>query len=282
MKFKIRASAIGQIMTEAKDQITSKQIATLDDYRKRNAGEGRPLTDNQKKTLTELEKKMAKGPQLSETCKQYVREWYIQEKYKRKKLVATKAMMKGNENEIDSMVELAKFNKVKAYFKNEQNFENEFMTGTPDIILKEEIIDIKSSYDLMTFHKGEGVKTATSYTGYGWQLMGYMALTGKHKATLAYVLTNSPEWIVESEVKKAWHQMHIESEEEQDYFDKVVEPEIRALHHYGEAYGKPEVPLSERVIQYSLEYDKEAVERIKERVELINDILNNRIEELWN
>lgn len=245
-KFKIRASALGQIMTEPR---------------------------------AKADKEAGK---LSESAKQYLQEWLIAQRYNRKKVVSTAAMLKGTEVEIQSMQDLSLYT-GKSYFKNDDQYEDGYFTGTPDIIHENQIIDIKSSYDIFSFHKSECPKRARGYTQYGWQLQAYMHLTGKKHATLAYILTDSPDWVIEDAVKKAWHQMKVETDEEQDLFNDKIEPLIRANHTFSETsedrpYNFPEVPINDRVRLYSLEYDPEAIAAAQNRVQQIRQILSKEYE----
>lgn len=218
---------------------------------------------------------------LSETCKQYVREWWLKEQYKRKKIITTKPMMKGTEQESLSLMTLEDYRKQKGLFKNRERFENQWMKGYPDVINGDEVIEVKSPYDLFTFHKAEGLRTATSYTSHGWQLLGYLGLTGLQFGTLVYVLVDSPSWIVDSEVRKTWYAMSIETPEEQEWFDNEVEPKIRANHSYTGVKDYPDVPLDERVIEFEIEFNQEDYNRIVERVDLINHYLVNDPEKIW-
>lgn len=245
-KFKIRASAAKQIMTDPR---------------------------------TKKDKELGK---LSQSCKQYVREWLIAEKYGRKKITNSIQMLKGTEMELDSMEALSELHGVK-YFKNDDQLENELATGSPDIVTAEEIIDIKSSYDIFTFHNAESPFTAgRDYTAYGWQLQVYMWLTGKQFARLAYVLVDSPEWVVEDEVRKAYYSMKIQTDEEADYFSKEIEPLIRANHFFTKEYeGAPAIPLGDRIIEYEIDFDPEAINRLKNRVKMIREKLTNNYSEIW-
>ena len=87
---------------------------------------------------------------LSKTAQKHLLDVYIAEKYGRKKDIQTKQMKKGIEVEQDSIELLSMYLKMP-FSKNDQRFTNDFITGFPDIIDNDRIIDIKSSYDLWTF-----------------------------------------------------------------------------------------------------------------------------------
>ena len=69
-------------------------------------------------------------------------------------------------------------------------FEDEYFCGTPDVILEDTIVDIKSSWDCFSFPLFEDKINSKDYF---YQLQVYMHLTGKRKAQLCYVLMNTPE-----------------------------------------------------------------------------------------
>ena len=81
--------------------------------------------------------------------------------------------------------------------KNKKLFSNEYMAGTPDIVMTDKVIDVKSSWDIFTFSNANGTNT-----DYKWQLWAYMWLTNTHQALLMYCLNNSPEYMIFSEFRK--------------------------------------------------------------------------------
>ena len=110
--FKIRCSAIGSIMTDPR----------------------------------------SKSDILSKTTISYLQEWATQEIYGRRKEIKSKYFDKGNMVEAES-IEFITHNLQLPFLtmKNEALFENEYLTGTPDVILEDEIIDVKNSWDCFTF-----------------------------------------------------------------------------------------------------------------------------------
>lgn len=125
-EFKIRCSAIGQIMTEAR----------------------------------------SKSEPLSETTKTYLLEWWVGEKYGRTKDVSNKYIEKGLAVEEDSITLLSLTDRAM-YLKNEKYYSDEHLTGTPDIVTADEVIDIKSAWDIWTFHKS---KFGPITKAYWWQV----------------------------------------------------------------------------------------------------------------
>jgi len=136
----------------------------------------------------------AKG--LGKTGESYLETWLKEQVYNRRKEFTSKYTNKGNEmedNNIDFVADVLGFGML---VKNEQYFENDFLTGTPDIILPNEIIDIKSSWDCFTFPLYD---YELENKDYYWQMQGYMSLTGKSAAKVIYVLSDTPQHMIQKE-----------------------------------------------------------------------------------
>ena len=134
-QFKIRCSAIGQIMTNPR---TKKEY-------------------------------------LSKTTASYCEEWLKEQIYGRKKEFTSKYTNKGNIVEQSSLDFVASELGYGSLVKNEESFMNDFLTGTPDAILDDHIIDVKNSWDCFTFPL---FFNNVPNKAYYWQAQGYLALTG--------------------------------------------------------------------------------------------------------
>lgn len=130
-----------------------------------------------------------KPGQLSETCTTYLKKWYAEQMFGYKEEIFSKYLDKGNACENEAIDMIAERLGLGVLIKNEQFFENEFMTGTPDVVC-EIIADSKCSWDAETFLKSVFDEIDS---GYEWQLIGYMELTGKEKAKICYCLLDTPE-----------------------------------------------------------------------------------------
>ena len=106
-------------------------------------------------------------------------------------------------------------------FKNEEHFQNDWITGTPDVNTNEILLDIKCSYEAHTFPFFEDEIPTKDYY---YQLMGYMWLTGKTEALLCYCLVNTPLQIVEDEVRREhWKHFKIDEDAElREYVEKSI------------------------------------------------------------
>jgi len=130
-----------------------------------------------------------KGSLLSVGGKTYLKEWVISQLYGVEKQIKSKYIDKGVFHEDEAISLTVKMLNIEFALKNEANFEDEYFTGTPDMILTDSIIDIKNSWDCFTFPY---LETEIPNSDYFYQLQVYMHLTGKRKAQLVYVLLDTP------------------------------------------------------------------------------------------
>lgn len=136
---------------------------------------------------------------ISETTKTYIYDYLKEQIYGYRKEISNKYVDKGllmEDEAIDKAIELLD---LPFALKNEKSFENDYFTGTPDIIIEGIVYDIKCSWDCFTFPFFE---TEIPTKDYYYQLQVYMNLLGLKKACLVYVLLNTPENISNWETPK--------------------------------------------------------------------------------
>ena len=194
----------------------------------------------------------SKSEVLSKTCKSYLQELAIEEMYGIKKEFSSRYTDKGIEVERES-IDLVQDNCDFGFmYKNEEHFENDFLTGTPDVNTDNILLDVKSSYDATTFPWFE---EEIPNKDYFFQLQGYLALTKKRKAILAYCLVNTPFQIVEDEVRRAHWKEHLIDENEE------LRADVEARHNFDH------IPPEKRIKTFEVRYDKDVVKAIYERIE---------------
>jgi len=216
-EFKIRCSAIGQIMTNAR----------------------------------------AKNEILGQTAKTYAENWVKEQLYGKRREISSKYMLKGTQME-DEAIDLLSVYDFASYTKNQQSFENDFMTGTPDIISPAGVvIDIKTSWDCFTFPLFDAEIPTKDYY---YQLQGYMALTGLKAACLAYCLVDTPVHIIESESKRLVYNEGYD-------FDEAVEILTEKMRYTG-------IDLKLRVKTFNVEYDQTTIDAIYQRVQEVREYIN--------
>lgn len=191
---------------------------------------------------------------LSKTAQKHLIEVYIAEKYGRKRDIQTKQMKKGIEAEQESIDLLSMYLKLP-FSKNEERFKNDFITGLPDIINGDTIIDIKSSYDLWTFLGNIPDKLDNLYY---WQMQSYMWLTGTRKAIIAYCLVNTPESIIQQEKYYLLKKMDVISEESPEFIQEAMKIEFNMTFD--------DILMDERVLMFNIERNEDDILRIENKV----------------
>jgi len=93
----------------------------------------------------------SKSEVLSKTCKTYLQELAIEEMYGIKKEFSSRYTDKGNKVEEQSIELAQEVLDLGFIHKNEEHFSNDYLTGTPDVNTKDILLDVKSSYDGNTF-----------------------------------------------------------------------------------------------------------------------------------
>lgn len=202
----------------------------------------------------------SKNDTLSETCKTHLVDIYVSHKYGRQTDISNKYTEKGLMVEEDSITLYSRLKK-KFFTKNEQHLSNDFIKGTPDLFTglaikdAEEIIDIKSSWDIFTFFR---VHTQKLNPHYYWQLQGYMALSGAKKASIVYCLVSTPQLFINDEKRKLLYKMGIATDENELYQKACAELDKAMIYE--------DIPIKERVIELSIERSEEDIQHIYQRV----------------
>lgn len=183
----------------------------------------------------------SKSEVLSETAKSYIKQLAKENFYKYKTTIETKQMRKGIDFEHES-IELLNNVMLKNLKKNETRETRGHLTGHPDIIVGDTIIDIKTSWSLETFPSFE--EDAENNKIYEWQLRGYMHLFDKPKAQLIYCMIDTPNELLNEWDNLSIHRVsHIEPEKritivnferDEDLEDLMKE----RLHHGSELYSQ--------------------------------------------
>lgn len=256
-EFKVSSHACAKIMT-GDVGLSEKQEARLSELLPRRNGVGKPLTPNMKAELNTLLFKQA-NPELPQGAKTYCETWYIQQKYGRRKEWFNKYVEKG------LMVEHLGIEMLSAQqgidlVKNEEYFSNDYIQGQPDVIHNGIVFDIKSSWDIFSFPFFE---TELPNTDYWWQLQAYMAITGLTQSSIVYCLINTPQPLIDQELKKLYYQSGGTASD--------WSPEAYA--DLGKNYRFDDVLESERIKEFSVEFDATAADRIKERVLMCRDYI---------
>ena len=209
-----------------------------------------------------------KSETLSETAKKRCVIVWAEHKYGFSKELVSKYTEKGKIVEEESITLLSSVHKT-VYTKNEVRFPNKWITGEHDILKDGRVIDIKSSWDYVTFFLHKIDKKINK--DYYWQLQGYMDLLNIDKALLAYCLVDTPEEIIVQEENKLWYKLGQPSSDSQFFIDACNE--LRQ----GLQYSK-RIPKQERVIEFEVERNQEDIDRLHERVEVCREWIKLNLE----
>lgn len=297
--FKCRASGGGKIMTEpqaksnyqkyldAKEKLSFLKTR-LENFVNKSCKSAVEIHDNTipktEKLISELELVKDKK-ELSETCKQFLKEWILFKKYGRKKEFGNKRIEKGNHTEQDGfqLIQDVMFNGI-VLRKNQTDFEDEFFTGTPDLDLPEFILDNKSSWDLFTFPIGD---TEPPDKANEPQIRIYMRLAKKDNALVCYTLNDTPTHLILDEIFSYKRRKNLIDISDQEIFDKVALnciytqkglEENSHLYQTAEVDNFVEIPKEKRLIKFQYERDLEIENQMIERVKSCREW----IYENWN
>ena len=212
--------------------------------------------------LTEPVSKAAKeAGELSETTKTYLISRYIEVKYGRKTEIKSKYLERGKGSEDDSVTMISKF-EGELFEKNEDKFENEWITGTPDLFRKDanglitDVIDLKTSWSLETLLSTVDKPVNSLYYA---QLQSYLALTGGKVAWLVYCLPDFDLGFIQAEKIKMFNAGSYTTELSPQY--------LRDCEKLEKNYIFNDIPLEEKIIRFKIERDDDFIQKIYRKVE---------------
>lgn len=287
--YKFRCHYQGSLISVPKP-LTEKQIETLEAYRLRQSGEGKPLTSNQLKTWHSLEYKINESERynLTNTAKKICTEIVFNEKYNRKFKLENKYFDKGLTNEKQSRDLLSEVLGELLTSDNERKT-NEWVTGQRDIKHDELIIDIKSTWSFDTFN-AHLLENKNEY--YFRQLDSYMDLWNIKDSILAYVLTNTPINLINDHLRKLNYSKNILDLGGNVYEEKIPLVVKEVQNHIFTYKGLEkfcnqssiveinwfkdfkEIPKKERVHLVSHSFDKTRIEQRNECLTLCREFMN--------
>jgi hypothetical protein len=180
--------------------------------------------------------------------------------------IMTKEMDKGIYNEAKNL-ELAA--KIFGYLDVNTNapkkrLVNDYFIGEPDHN-GNELVDIKSSFSAMTFPWFENPCNKM----YEYQLQAYMDLTDKDEAELVYVLSNHPDHLIRSEIKRLTY-YYVDRPHEFDLIESIdhlwTVAEAKATEIVMREAKVSHIPEEKRVRRFIIKRDNEIIEQMHQRV----------------
>jgi len=268
--WKPRASAIGNLMGGFKG-ISANQLDELNklEQRVRDSFDNPKLalTENMKVKLAELKAKRDAPIELSQGAKSYLDTVFRDVFWRRKRFLSNKYLEKGLLFEDNALGLLGKVDN-DFYLKNDEHFENDFITGTPDNIT-DIVRDMKCSYDLETFDNSDMT------TLYKYQLKAYCWLVGKTSAQLVYALVNCPLHQILNEKTRLYYQHGNPSDDDENWQDILAQMERNFIFdidefkseypHYQFANSVLDFTIPEefRIKKFDVQLEDEDIEEMK-------------------
>lgn len=201
---------------------------------------------------------------LSEGAKTFCSSLYFDVKYGKwnpVKDIGNKYTSKGKVAEEES-IKLVSILEGVLYSKNELLIENEFLRGTPDIIVgddpynAEKIVDVKSPWDCETFSANLNGELNQQYY---FQMQGYMAISNAPVAEVHFCLVDIPDYMWEQERNRLFRLMEVVTEESPEFV--AAQKQL----HKNLTFGDME--LQERRIKFTVHRDEEIIQKIYRQVE---------------
>lgn len=285
-----RSHMVGKLVSVPKP-LTDSQKKTLLDYRKRFKGVGRQLTDKQKIDYYDLETKLnqSKVYSLTNTAKVELSNIVFYERNGRKYSLENKYVDKGLDVEKKSRDLLSDVLGILLVEDNERR-SNKWVTGKRDIKNDDINIDIKSSYNFESFNRH---LTEVDSEIYLRQQDCYMELWNIRNSILAYVLVDTPNRIINDELRRLDWKLDI-FDINGNIRDNKVEDVINLIQQHIYTYESlenfcqesesvhieyfkdfKEVPKEERVHLTHHKFEKERIEQRNQCLALSRNYMNN-------
>lgn len=225
-QFKIRCSAAGHIVTEPKLKVDKE------------AGN------------------------LSATAKGYCEDWLKGKLYNRQLEFTNKYTEKGLIMEDSAIDFIAEQLGVGLLFKDEQHLENDYLVGHMDISLPDFVFDVKNSWSWETFPLFE--KEIPNMLYY-WQLQGYMSLANKKAAKLIYVLSDTPQHLIEREARNYC------------FYNGYGDMDMEIYNQFYKKLTYQDVPAKLKIKVYDIPRDDDAIAFLNNQVLKCRNYINQLI-----
>ena len=254
-----RSSGLGNLLTGFKNYTAQERLTELQHKSYLHLCEKEingTLTSADEKKLDNFLSKITDKNKLKVTAHNFIFQTWLKKERSFEENVTSKEMQKGIEAEDESLMLLSDVTS-RVLLKNQKHFKKGLITGTPDCLHEDVVIDVKTSWSPYTFMKAE----MTSI--YEWQLRAYMYLTGQKKAELAYCLVDMPELQFSDIERRAFWQNGIIDTASEEAIAITEQLKNNYIYSSNKDYTK-----NERVKIYTIEHCTEKEELMLEAVEL--------------
>lgn len=250
---KFRASSVGSLLVGG-NTITDKQRERLQELIDRqNDQDAKPLTPKMQADLDDLVAKRDADFKFGETALSYIRDCWLRNEYGYDEPVFTNEILKGLLCEDEAIGVLTRQVPGPFRVKNEESYENDWFTGTPDVVLDDAIEDVKCSWTIKTYFDVQH-PSATYYA----QGQVYMDLTGRDTFRLCHVLLPTPESIVLEEQKRFYFRFNCD-EDDPNYID--IYNRLAVMHNVSR------IPEDQRIKVFEFHREDVYLMKLRKRVE---------------
>jgi hypothetical protein len=255
---KFRAHSVGNLLVGG-NAITDKQRGRLQELLNRqNDPNAKPLTPKMRADLDDLIDKRDAPFEFGATAMSYIREVWLRNEYGYDEPVVTNEMLKGLLCEDEAIGVLTRQLEGPFRVKNEEAFENDWFTGTPDVLLDDAVEDVKCSWTLKTY-----VDVQHPSALYYAQGQVYMDLTGRDTFRLCHVLLSTPPEILMEEHKRFYFRFNCDEEDPHliDCYNRLT-----AMHDVSR------IPEDKRIKVFTFNREDAYLEKLRRRVEEANRV----------
>ncbi len=202
---------------------------------------------------------------LSDGTKSFCSSLYADVKYGKwnpTKDIGNKYTEKGKKAEQES-IKLVSILEGVLYEKNELLIQNDFLKGTPDIIVgddpynAEKIVDVKTPWDCETFFAN--LNDDDLPLQYFYQMQGYMAVSNAPVAEVHFCLVDLPDYMWQQQSNNLFRRMEAVTEEDVDF--KIAQAQLFRNLNFGD------MQPTERRIKFTVDRDEEIIQKIYSQVE---------------
>jgi hypothetical protein len=209
--------------------------------------------ENYKQRASGLGSIISKSGKMTQGVQTYLQDRYVELKTDQRKDITSKYFEKGISTE-QAIIDLVNqyFFPGKFITKNREHKENDYLTGTADLIEAGCVFDIKSAWDAFTFQKAE------LGWNYEWQLRAYMELWNIDKAFLVYGLVDMPEHLMTKEKKSIYYSGVFDDFDDPNYIDACKEMEAKFTFSH--------LPIESRLKVWEIDRESSTMDEIIDRV----------------
>jgi hypothetical protein len=200
---------------------------------------------------------------LSVGAKTYCENWLLSKIYEKQKLFTSKYTQKGIDCEEETILFLETAENWGIAQKNDVRKSNDFLDGECDVLLFDKVVDVKNSFEYLTFPIFDETIPDKNYE---WQIQGYMHLYKRFKGEVIYCLMDAPEDLIR---KEAYYKLG------RDY------TEIQYL-DFAQQYFYSHFPNELRIKKFEFQYDAEKIKQVEDKVTLCRGYIKQLILQIKN